>query len=467
MNFTLNMQWQPTNDLAVTLGYTGNRGRHAVIPIPFNEPGIATPSNPIHGETATYGFQVLNQNSFTGYDYNAIAGEPWNTEDGGNTDFRAPFVGFSPNAAFFETVGNSAYDALQTHLEKRLANHIAGGVSYTYSHALDEQSDIGLLFTGNNPNNLKQSYASSDFDRTHVFTVNFDAQLPDFARQNTALAYAANGWSLTGIGVVQSGQPYSLYEFYGAVGSAYFGDYPTLANPVLPVKDPNISKKTATTGNPGKFRGAGGSYLPEIDPSQIDINYITPGNKGVPVSTGSDPQDIYETDFAPSDQRNIFRQALQKRLDISVRKTFKLGDRFAMQYNFDVYNLFNTTSLDVPQNQTQIRQNYGCSTSQNNTKDSNCASGYVNYGQIATSNSNADQQSTLTNLDQQPFYTGSGKTTAIPLQLQSGQGSCSSPSIFPSNGGPATCPNNGANFGSVTGTIGGGRAVVMGLHITY
>ena len=62
MNFTLNWQWQPTTDLAVTLGYTGNRGRHAVIPIPFNEPVIASPSNPINGETATYGFEVLNQN---------------------------------------------------------------------------------------------------------------------------------------------------------------------------------------------------------------------------------------------------------------------------------------------------------------------------------------------------------------------------------------------------------------------
>jgi len=29
----LNLQWQPRNDLAVTIGYTGNRGRHAVIPI--------------------------------------------------------------------------------------------------------------------------------------------------------------------------------------------------------------------------------------------------------------------------------------------------------------------------------------------------------------------------------------------------------------------------------------------------
>ena len=101
MNATFKFQWQPTNDVAFTLGYTGSLGRHAVIPVPLNEPGIATASSPIHGETATYGFQVLNQNSFDGYDYNSIAGEPWNTEDGGNTDFRVPYVGFSPNAAIF------------------------------------------------------------------------------------------------------------------------------------------------------------------------------------------------------------------------------------------------------------------------------------------------------------------------------------------------------------------------------
>ena len=63
INFALNVQWQPTNDLAITIGYSGNRGRHSVIPIPFNEPGIATATNPIHGETDTYGFEVLNQNN--------------------------------------------------------------------------------------------------------------------------------------------------------------------------------------------------------------------------------------------------------------------------------------------------------------------------------------------------------------------------------------------------------------------
>lgn len=471
INYTLKTQWQPRNDLAVMLGYVGSRGRHSVIPIPFNEPLLATPTNPVHGETATYGFEVLNQNNFVGYDYAPIATEPWNSEDGGNTDFRAPYIGYSPNAALFETVGVSAYDALQAQLEKQMSKHFQATLNYTWSHALDEQSDIGLFFTGDNPNRLRDSYASSDFDRTHVFTADFLVTLPDVARQYSALSYLTNGWQATGIGIVQSGEPYSLYEFYGAVGSAYFGDYPTLMNPVLPISNPG-DVKAALTGNPGKFRASGGNYIPAINPNDIAINYLQPGQKGVPVSTGTDPQDIYETDFSPG-QRNLFRQALQKRLDLSIRKEFHITDRYTLRYDFNIFNIFNTTSMDVPQNQTEIRQSSACSNSAiayangptGNKDYGNCSSKdyYVNYGQIVTSNSTADQQSALTNLDQKPITSGSGSSTIIPLYLQPGQGSCTTSNTV----GAAGCPNNGADFGSVTGTIGGSRAFTMGLHFEY
>jgi hypothetical protein len=463
INYTLKMQWQPRTDLAVLLGYVGNRGRHSVIPIPFNEPGIATPTNPIYGETATYGFEVLNQNSLPDkYDYAPIAGEPWNSEDGGNTDFRTPYIGFSPNAALFKTVGVSAYDALQAQVQKQMSHHLQASVSYTWSHSLDEQSDIGLFFTGNNPNDLRSSYGSSDFDRTHVVTADFLATLPDRARPYSALSYITNGWSLTGIGIVQSGEPFSLYEFDGAVGSAYFGDYPTLLNPVLPISNPS-AVKSALTGSTGRFRASGGNYIPSINPNDIAINYLQPGQKGVPVSTGSDPQDLYETDFT-SGQRNIFRQALQKRLDVSFRKDFRISERFGLQYAFNIFNVFNTTSEDVPQNDADIRQSSACS----NTAiaaGNNCAPKdyYVNYGQIVTSNSATDQQQARLNLDQIPITSGTGKGTTIPLYLQPGQGSCTTLKTV----GTAGCPNNGANFGSVTGTIGGSRAVTMDLHITF
>ena len=472
INYTLNVQWQPTNDLAITVGYSGNRGRHSVMPLPLNEPGIATAGHPIWGETATYGFDVLNQyNLFTdsyGYQYYyPISGEPWNTLDGGNTDFRAPYVGYSPNAADFQSVGVSAYDALETHVEKRLSHNFQVGGSYTWSHALDEQSDIGLFFTGDDPKRLRDSYASSDFDRTHVFNGNFLVNMPKFTKEHTIASYITNDWQLTGMGTLQSGEPYSLYEFYGAVGSINFGNFPTLMNPILGIKDP-AHPKTALTGNIGSRRGAGGSYIPYVDPSQIAINYVTPGQMGVPVSTGTDPQDIYETAFNKG-QRNIFRQSMQKRLDLSVRKVFRISERMAIQYDLNAFNITNTTSLDIPQDQAQIRQNYACSnsaTQQSISNFLNCTPGsvFINYGQIVTSPDPADQQSALNNLDQLPYSTGSGKSRQLPTTIPVGSGTCVAVYAISNTQG---CPNNAANFGSATNTIGGNRAFTMGIHFTY
>ncbi|HEY1984060.1 MAG TPA: carboxypeptidase regulatory-like domain-containing protein [Terracidiphilus sp.] len=478
INYTLNVQWQPTSTLALTLGYTGNRGRHAVIPLPLNEPGIATASHPIWGETSTYGFDVLNQNNlFTDEDPNSssdgyqfyipIAGEPWNTLDGGNTDFRAPYVGYSPNAADFKTVGISGYDALDLHVEKRLSHHFQAGGSYTWSHALDEQSDIGLFFTGDNPTRLRDSWASADFDRTHVFSVNFLAEVPNAARAHSFLSYFTNDWRVSGVAILESGEPYSLYEFYGAVGSVNFGNYPTLMNPVLGIKDPK-HPHSALTGNSGSTRNSGGDYYPHIDPKQIAISYIQPGDSGVPVSAGSDPQDIYETAFNVG-QRNIFRQDPQKRLDLSIRKSFHPVERLTVQYDFNIFNLTNTTSLDIPQDQAQIRQNNACSNTAivaSIANYLNCTPGsvYINYGQIVTSSDPVDQQSTLANLDQLPYSTGTGKATRQPLVIPLNTGTCVAANGFQNGSG---CPNNAANFGAATGTIGGNRAITMGLHVTF
>ena len=475
MNYTLNVQWQPTNSIAITIGYAGNRGRHSVIPIPINEPvipGVNGAAQSVWGESSAYGFEVLNENSYTydGYDYDPISVEPWNTADGGNTDFRTPYVGFSPNAADFKTVGISAYDALQTHVEKRLSHNFQVGGSYTWSHSLDEQSDIGLFFTGDNPNHLRDSWASSDFDRTNVFTGNFQVDIPNAAKPNSLLSYFSNDWHIGGAGTLQSGEPYSLYEFYGAVGSVNFGNYPTLMNPVLGIKDPK-HPGTAFTGNKGAFRGPGGSYIPTLDPTQVAINYVAPGTDGVPVSTGSDPSDIYETSFNAG-QRNIFRQPAQKRLDLSIRKGFRISEKIKAEYVMSIFNITNTTSLDIPQDQAQIRQNSACSTSAT-IAGNNCEPGqyyYVNYGQIVTGNNATDQQSTLHNLDQVPYSTGSGKSTQLPLTIPVGTTDANGVTrcyAAYAVAGSGYCPNNAANFGSVTGTIGGSRAIIMGFHINY
>ena len=66
--------------------------------------------------------------------------------------------------------------------------------------------------------------------------------------------------------------------------------------------------------------------------------------------------DPYETGFATG-QRNIFRQSFQKRADASLVKTLSLKEKYNFKYTFEVYNLTNTASLDVPGN--EVSQNAG------------------------------------------------------------------------------------------------------------
>jgi hypothetical protein len=59
--------------------------------------------------------------------------------------------------------------------------------------------------------------------------------------------------------------------------------------------------------------------------------------------------DPYETTFIDHGQRNIFRQTWQRRADISLVKMTQITERyFSVKYTFDVFNLTNTASFDIP-----------------------------------------------------------------------------------------------------------------------
>jgi Carboxypeptidase regulatory-like domain len=366
-NWTLDMQWQPRGDMSIQLGYVGNRGKHQVMPIPFNEPGIATPSNPINGQTYSYGLEVLSDDNGPGGTPYAMATEPYDTFSGGNVDLRVPYVGYDPNSASFETVGISSYDALQAQITKRMSHNIQFGASYTWSHTLDEQSDIGLFFTGDNPDNLRSSYADADFDQTNMLTFNYVLKVPNLKGANNWLGKVTNDWSLLGITVLTSGQPYSIYDYSGSVGSEYFGGNIELMNPIIPIK-PGLSPKSVMTGNSGAYTSPGPIYSPALNAQDFYIPLLAAGQDGVPpcdtttnggnAGPGGGPLcDVFETTFVPG-QRNIFRQSFQKRADITLQKEIHFSDRYNLRYQFQVFNITNTPSFDVPTNNIVLNPNY-------------------------------------------------------------------------------------------------------------
>jgi hypothetical protein len=341
-NYTLDIQWQPRNDLAIELGYVGNLGRHQVIPTPFNQPGIASKSSPIHGETYSYGYNVsgatLNgQPTGPGYDFDY---------EGGNVDHRVPYVGYAAESIDYKAAGVDAYNALTAHIEKRMSHGLQVAASYTYSHALDEQSGLGLFYNGNNALNLRDGYGSADFDRTHVINFNYVYKFPNVATLHTLKGDALDGWEIVGLTVLQSGQPYSIIDFSGAVGSVYYGVSDGITNPIVPLAN-GCTAKTAKTGLSGAF----GS--PALKPSCFGIPLIGAGGLNGAIPT-SDP---YETGFTKG-QRNIFRQSFQKRGDASLVKVTNFTERYALKYTFDVYNLTNSSSLDLPGNEVSQNANY-------------------------------------------------------------------------------------------------------------
>jgi hypothetical protein len=335
-NWTFDIQYQATNSLLLSVGYVGNHSLHSVLPIPFNQPNIATATNPVNGQTSSYG----------GVLYNTPADEPISTNEySGNAPVRVPYIGYDMNSVLYKAEGISNYNALQLQARKRLSFGLQFTASYTYSHALDEQSGLGLFFTGNNPLNPRSNYGSADFDQTHVFLVNYSYNLPKLT-SNRALGAVVNGWRLGGQTVAQSGQPYSVYDYSGSVGSLYFGTDDEIGNPIVPLKSGLTNSQAQLQGTTGVNAGK-----PVLNAGAFSPVFVTPGTNGVPLD------DPYESVYG-SLGRNTFRGPFQVRFDMDLAKEFMIKERFRLRFNFDAFNLFNHPDFDAPNNDVVFFNDY-------------------------------------------------------------------------------------------------------------
>jgi hypothetical protein len=168
--------------------------------------------------------------------------------------------------------------------------------------------------------------------------------------------------------VLESGQPYSIYDYHGSVGGQYFGTNAEIINPIVPLK-PGISPSQARTGKSGAFTSANPTtYAPALNPSDFEVPLVAPGQNGVPpcdtttdggnAGPGGGPLcDVFETTFVPG-QRNVFRQSAQKRADITLQKNISIKERYNLNYQFQVFNLTNTPSFDVPTNSINLNPTY-------------------------------------------------------------------------------------------------------------
>jgi hypothetical protein len=123
-------------------------------------------------------------------------------------DFRPfPLLG---SFTSIESDANSNYHSLQVQLNKRFAHGVQFTTAYTWSHSIDEVSDLFDLGGGTalpqDTFNRSAERGDSNFDIRHRFVYSAIWNLPGFGSRNPIYG----GWQASSIGTFQTAQPYSV-----------------------------------------------------------------------------------------------------------------------------------------------------------------------------------------------------------------------------------------------------------------
>jgi hypothetical protein len=125
-----------------------------------------------------------------------------------------------PNGSFAQVtqVSNGAmsnYNGVLVGVSRRTKSQTIS-FNYTYSHALDEISNGGILYysynnsmtTAENPNNLRQNYGNADYDVRHNITASYVYTMPYFGGPKLL----TDGWQVSGTVFHHTGMPFTVTD---------------------------------------------------------------------------------------------------------------------------------------------------------------------------------------------------------------------------------------------------------------
>jgi len=194
--WNLSVQTKLPRAFTLDIGYVGSYGYNLLVGVGLNQPVLSSSANPVNC-------------GYTGAPADCIS-----TNTAINAGFRVPFMGESPSALTdSQFTGESRYNGLQVTLHRQISHGLSFQSAYTLSKAMNDTSIY------NNLNFLAQNWARASFDRTHRSVTNFDYLFPNPVHGNTTAGKLLNGWSTSGIIILQSGLPLTLADPNG--GAVY------------------------------------------------------------------------------------------------------------------------------------------------------------------------------------------------------------------------------------------------------
>jgi hypothetical protein len=247
-------------------------------------------------------------------------------------DFLRPYRGYA-DINMVVWGGTSNYNSLQAQITRRYTKGFQYGLAYTYSKSFDYANDDSSDVFFNRP--YKQfNYAPSDFDQTHILTVNYIYDIPNLSRKfnNGFVKAIFDQWQLTGTTSYASGKPKNVTVTYnGGVTDITGGQDNARPNTICdPMRNISGSDPTGT-------------------PYVVNVTcFARPTRLG---DIGNTP-------------RNSLRMPSTFNNDMALFKNIPMGESRVLQLRWEVYNVFNHTNFkdidagvvfDAAGNQTNTR----------------------------------------------------------------------------------------------------------------
>ncbi len=283
-HWSLTVERQFGRDFLLSVAYVGTKGTHL---LRFDTPNLGLNSIPeVRGAVASNGNSLCQGGASASIPcFVGIYQPP--SANGGAT-FGRPIPQLGPFTSI-KSDANSTYHSLQIQANKRFSHGIEFTTSYTWSHAIDEVSDLfdlaGTLALPQDESDFRRERGDANFDVRHRFVYSLVWNLPGFEHKRLLA-----GWQIASIGTFQTGQPYS----------------------VISCCDNNLN------GN------------------LTDRVVFDPSAKPLPLSATG---------------RNEFRAPGIYNVDLSLNKFFTISESKKIEFRTEFYNLFNRTHYGIPAHQ--------------------------------------------------------------------------------------------------------------------
>jgi predicted heme/steroid binding protein len=308
-DWDLNLQQSFGSDWLFEIGYVGTKGTRLPRFIEAN-PAVFVP----------------------GY----VDGQP--ISNSSNADQRRLYSGCtladSPSSCVFSSTGeiagiaNSAYNAMEVSMRKRMGHGLAFLTSYTWSKVIDDVSSFNITgsaskpVAGENdlaqdPFNLAAERGPSLFDARNRFVGSYEWALPFWSQGQNWYQWALGGWQLNGIATLMSGTPFSVFDSNDVAAQ---GSAPEITG--FSAQRPNL------IGNPNNGPRSVSTWLNASAFQRLDLvaNAGQFGTEGRNVNVGPAYADW----------------------DFGALKNFKVTETKQLQFRAELFDILNRTNFRLP-----------------------------------------------------------------------------------------------------------------------